>query len=227
MVEVEVLPDPKPEPLMLPAPPRDKLEVYRERMFKPTSKTDIQHMLGKSINIVDYNTLSTYNDIEDLLGPNRAFVILYPNPGTINETAFVGHWTCCFVRPNTEELQYYDSYGCVPDKNVHNFNNEDEKVAAGLMRPINTHLLDLMLKSKYAHNTRFSEYPMQAMSLMSPSGEFKQPATCGLWVAMRLKNNNLDENEFYREWYEAPRAQGIVPDLIVAAMTCSMYPEMC
>lgn len=192
-----------------------ELDKYRKRMYEPTSKKDIMYMLGNAIKVVPYEEISKYETLEELLQPYNVVGILYPNAN--NEE--VGHWCCLFVMPNTQRLQYFDSYGCYIDENIVKFNEEDKRVKTHKMQKIPHALIQLILKSPYADDTYWNDYPLQSDRISS--------ATCGLWCVTRLKNVYLNEEEFARQYYDMPISMGIEPDLAISALICKIYPEMC
>lgn len=192
----------------------DMLEVYRDRMFEPTSKKDLEYMLDGKVKIVTYNELDNFNDIQELLDPYQATIILYPN----HEDPNFGHWICIFrmCGESNNILQYFDPYGAYVDEPISDFNEK----AKTLREPqrMEPRLIDLILNSIYKDTTEWNECPFQSDEIAV--------STCGLWNVMRLKNNHLNEHGFKKQFYDAPRSMNILPDLLVSAMVVDLYPEM-
>lgn len=189
-------------------------EVYYKRMLKPTSKADLSYMLGDAIKIIKYHELENFSSLKDLLDPYQAVILLYPNA---NEQE-VGHWCCLFQMPGSNILQYFDSYGCFIDDKVKIFNQTDGKVLMHEMNRISPTLLKLILDSPYADSTYWNEYQFQSNDIAT--------STCGLWVVLRLKNNHLNEEGFKKQFLDLPKSEGTLPDLLVAALICKMFPEL-
>ncbi len=197
-----------------------ELVKYRERMYKPTSRSDILHMLGNAVKVMAYEQIEGYSSLEDLLAPHNTVVLLYPNPQVdVNDDNAVGHWVCCFVIPGSDMLIYYDSFGCGIDAKVEEYNEEDINVRIHQRNRISPHLVKLILASPYADTTYWNHYPMQSDEVAT--------ATCGLWCVVRIKNNHLKEDSFKKVFLDIPLEAGILPDLLVSAMICNTYPEMC
>ncbi len=189
-----------------------QLAKIRDRMFRATSKRDLEHMLNNKAKVVVYDQLKDYNSFKELLDPYQSVIILYPNA----EDPEIGHWTCIFVIPGTNRVEYFDSYGAYIDEPIGEFN--EEKEALHDPQRIEPRLLELLADSPYANNLYFNETPFQS--------ESQATQTCGLWVVMRLKNNYLTENEFTKEWHDLPTNAGLLPDMVVSDVILTLFPEM-
>lgn len=192
-----------------------ELDKYRNRMFNPTSKSDLMYMLGDAVKIIKYDEIKNFSTLKELLDPFQTVIILYPNA---NDSE-VGHWCCLFLMPGTNFLQFFDSYGCFLDEKVGDFNEKDVKVQMHQKTKIEPKLLELILASDYADTTFWNDYPFQSNKIPT--------ASCGLWCVVRIKNNRLNEEEFRALYLDAPEKQDILPDLLVATVICEMYPEKC
>lgn len=191
--------------------PKDTLEKYRARMYKPTSRNDLMYMLGNKCRIITYDELSNFNSFSELMDPYQCCILLYPN----HDDPEVGHWCCCFIMPGTNIVQYFDSYGAYIDEPVGEFNKD----AVHERKRIEPKLLELLASSPYADNVWWNETIFQS--------EDKATTTCGLWTVVRLKNNHLTENEFATLYYDTPVKEGVLPDLLVSAVICKLFPEKC
>jgi hypothetical protein len=192
----------------------ENLEVYRNRMFTPTSKRDLLYMLDNKVKIVTYEELDNYKTLEELLEPWQAVIILYEN----HENAEIGHWVTIFKMPgaNNKMLEYFDSYGSFVDQPVSEWN----KQAKRLHEPnrIEPKLIELILESPYKDNVEWNEQEFQSSEIAVD--------TCGLWAVIRLKNNILNENGFKKKWYDIPASMNVLPDLVVSATIVDLFPEM-
>ena len=202
----------------------DKLEQIRERMYRPTSRADLSYMLDGRASIVSYTDLPNYATIEELLDPYQAVILLYPSANDPE----VGHWVTFFVMPGTDFIQYFDSYGCEVDEPIVEYNEEKRAEEEGeaprnpgtIRQPqrIPTHLIDLILASKYADNMAWNETPFQS--------DTEATATCGLWCVARLKNNHLGEDGFRKLYWGTAEAINVAPDLLVSAVITNLFPEL-
>lgn len=189
----------------------DTLDIYRNRMFKPTTRKDLQLMLGNKVNIVTYEELKNIKSFDQLMNPYNCAIILYPS----KDDPDVGHWCCVFIMPGNDnnKVQYFDPYGTYIDKNLEKYNN-------GIYdkRKLEPLLLDLLLDSQYANSVYWNESSFQSQE--------EPTMVCGLWCVMRIKCNDMNEYEFKKYYLEAPEHQDIMPDLLVSAIICDTYPEM-
>lgn len=188
------------------------LDKYRKRMYLPTSRKDLEYMLNGKTNIVSYDEINGYKSFDDLITPYQSVIILYPSAADPN----IGHWCCCFIIPgsNPSRVEYFDPYGCYIDQSVSDYNEE----TLHQRRPLEPLLLELLIASPYANNVYWNETPFQS--------ETRATQCCGLWSVLRLKCNHMTETEFEKLYFDAPTEQGILPDLLVSAIICDMYPEM-
>jgi len=227
MVEVLHLEDVKPIVQVKDVTPKNPsmslLDRSRDIMYQPTTKKDLDYLLGGKVKIVYHHALESYSSLDDLLQPYNTVIILYPNPGTLNQDQEVGHWCCCFLMPGTNILQYFDSYGVEPDEKIIDFNSQDQKVLYGKRQPIEHGLVKLILDSPYADSFQFNEFPFQ--DLDGDINKIGDVATCGLWCVIRIKYNFMDEYSFAKVFRDVPISRGISPDLYVSALICEIYPE--
>ena len=69
------------------------------------TKKQIQKKLN--VNVVFYEDLYNYNNIDSLL-KNNAVILMY------RSSPFFGHWTC-LIRSG-DKIEFFDSYGDLPDQ---------------------------------------------------------------------------------------------------------------
>jgi hypothetical protein len=187
----------------------NNLEKYRDRMFRPTSRNDLNYMLDNKVKILTYDQLDNYTSFDELMNPYHALIILYPNA----DDPEVGHWCCCYIMQGVDNrVEYFDSYGAYIDEPVGEYNK-------GIRSPrkIEPKLLDLIKDSPYADRIWWNEIPFQS--------ESEATATCGLWCVARLKNTHLTEEGFATLYFDLPVKQKVLPDLLVAGVICNLYPE--
>lgn len=129
------------------------------------------------IKIVCYNELADYDNIDEILYPTGAFIILY-----LTTSMNSGHWDLVFVRD--KKLHFFDSYGFRPDSNQNNY------VSGGILDKSNqaySLLLRLMKDSRYK-KVYFNDFKFQGLNT----------STCGRWCLMRLILRELTDEEFIK-----------------------------
>lgn len=133
------------------------------------SNVDIEKMLNGKTKILSYPELSEYNDIQDILKKYGNFVLLY-----LTAEDF-GHWCCVIDHPNRGSIEFFDSYGIVPDLEFKEIKNRKE-LGEGL-----NYLSYLLLKSK-----KKIEYNSKQLQ------EYKNGiATCGRHCIVRIWAKNI------------------------------------
>lgn len=141
------------------------------------SNHDIKKALNNNVNIITYNDLSYYNNIKKAFNHKKFLVILFENKKNF------GHWCCLFFH-NNNTLEFFDSYGLMPD--------DELKFTSNVFRKNNNmllpHLTYLLLKSPY--NIEYNNYKFQSYN--------NNTNTCGRWVIVRLLYNDININDFYK-----------------------------
>lgn len=159
------------------------------------SNRDITRMLGGKCNIVLYPDLHKYSDIDQLLYPYDACVILYCNKRNY------GHW-CCVFKIDDDDIEFFDPYGMFPDDEI--------KFIPAHFRNISnqnyTHLTALLLDSPY--QVHYNNYKLQ---------KYKNDVkTCGRHCVVRILNKHLTIDEYVQLF------NGKDPDQIVTIYTMNL-----
>ena len=144
-------------------------------MDKSLSNFEVMGALNNKINVMTYTQLANYDNIENVLGPNKAVVLLYLTKWNY------GHYTCLFLNSNNK-LHYFDSYGDTPDyllKYIPEYFREESLQKL-------PHLTYLLWKCKY--QIEYNDYKLQKMG--------KNITTCGRWCIIRLLNKELSDKQF-------------------------------
>jgi hypothetical protein len=184
------------------------------RMWAPTSRQDIQHMMNNKVRVVSYKELEQFKTLDELLDPYQCVVLLYPNYGSED----VGHWCCLFSNSSNSYLEFFDAYGCFIDDKIAEFDErqEDDK-SFHKPRKIEPKLIELILASNYG-NVHFNDMPYQSTKY--------DTNTCGLWCVARLKNKHLNEETFQKLYLELPLDNNQLPDMTLSNLIGNLYPEM-
>lgn len=159
------------------------------------SNEELDEILGKDTLIYRYPMLAKYQNIDDLLGPNRECIILYMTGENY------GHWTCLFEAPDGT-LEFFDSYGYFIDDEL-DFNND-----LHFRREQNQdypHLTWLLYNSGYPIS--YNQYQFQS--------DNKDITTCGRHVAVRLLLRHLTLDE-YKDFIDSFKDD---PDTVVTLLT--------
>jgi len=135
------------------------------------SNTDITDLLNGKVNIVLYPDLHKYDNIDQVLGPYKACILLFeakPN---------YGHWCAIFKeKPNT--LSFFNPYGGYPDDSLkyipYHFALESNQALP--------YLSALMYNSPY--KLTYNEFQFQKKK--------KGIKTCGRHCVFRLLNRDLN-----------------------------------
>jgi hypothetical protein len=139
------------------------------------SNTDILSLLHGKASIVLYPNLYKYNNIDDILGPYGACVLLFEAKPSY------GHWVCIF-KINETTLEFFNPYGGFPDDSL-NYIPDDFKALSHQNYPI---LSKLLLISSY--ELTYNEHQFQQKN--------KDIRTCGRHCVVRLLHRHLSLEEY-------------------------------
>ncbi len=169
------------------------LQALLKRELKDELDTkELLRICENKVRIIAYEDLATVNNIDDVLRPYGACIILYQE--TINN----GHWVCILSHPDGY-IEYFDPYGEQPDFYINNGRLSADYNKIPYLVPL---LQPAITSQKFVYNaTRF-----QAMD--------KNIQTCGRWVAVRIKMKNWTLDKF-AGLFKTTRDK----DLIISLMT--------
>jgi hypothetical protein len=172
------------------------------------SDTQVMKLIDNKANFVVYPDIHKYQNIDQLLGPYGACVILYESK------ANYGHYCCVFKRGN--ELEFFNPYGSsikegedgLPDSML-KFIDKDFRDKSNQNH---TYLANLMYNSPY--NLSYNQYPLQRF------GEGIK--TCGRHVASRLMHRGLSLDQYFRLIKKNCEELNLTPDQFVSYLTRSV-----
>ena len=165
---------------------------------KALSDDDIMKIMNRKTNLISYPEITQYRDIDDMLIDGRC-VILYCSKENF------GHWTCIFKRK--DGLHFFNSYGNLESKTdgypdaFLKYINEKFRVESHQNYP---YLLKLMEKSPY--ELHYNDYKYQKLS--------KDVKTCGYWCCLRMKCEDMSDEEFHDFIVDNCRYHKMTPDEI-------------
>ena len=119
-------------------------------------------------NLLLYEDLASYGDIDDVLGPEKCAIILYQ----IRQN--YGHWVI-ISKNDDNQIEFFDSYGGKPDSQL--------KYAKYNKEP---YLTMLLLRSGY--EIIYNPYKLQSKGF--------NMNTCGRWCTLRLHMKNIPVCKF-------------------------------
>lgn len=140
------------------------------------SNKDILCLLNDKANIVLYPNLYKYNNIDELLQPYGAFVLLF------EAKPKYGHWTCVFKVDN-RTLEFFNPYGGFPDDALERIPQDFSLVS----NQNHTYLSKLFIESPY--NLTYNQYPFQK--------EEEDIRTCGRHCVVRLLCRQMTLDGYY------------------------------
>jgi hypothetical protein len=178
---------------------KETLEEYQKVSL---SNEDIRTLLNGQVNILTYPELMKFNDIEDVLGPYNACVILYMNKKNY------GHW-CCLFKTKDGRISFFDPYGGnnLPDEELKQI-PEHFREESGQTYP---HLTWLLYKSGYP--VEYNDHRYQKLQ--------QDVNTCGRHCIVRLRNKDLNSDQYYQMMKHESQELGMDYDELVTAMTSS------
>ena len=159
------------------------------------SDTEILNLTDNQCKIISYQDLENYNDIDEVLTPFGATVILY------QQKQKVGHWTVLIKHSNTL-LEIFDSLGLGLDKELE-FSEYNKERHGGRAIP---HLSILIENSKY-------KIESNSVQLQKDSKDIN---TCGKWCAIRVKFREKRLKDFVEMFKSSKIMDG---DMWISALT--------
>ena len=159
------------------------------------SDEDVLRITDNKCKILLYSDLEQYHDIDSVLEPHGAVIILY------QLEQYVGHWIA-IIKHDSKHIETFDPYGMKIDQELQ-FSQYNLRRHNGMRVPHLTHLLD---NSPY----QISYNDMQLQ-------EFKHHVnTCGRWAALRVRFRSDSLNDFINLFTDNKCYNG---DFFVSALT--------
>ena len=179
--------------------PIDQLIKQSEKIA--LSGTDLRNITNGKTNIMRYEDLMKYNNIENVLGDYGAVILLYQ---TVNRD--FGHYASLFKDSKHKNvLVFYDSLGIGLDEEL-NFSKFNQK---NMDNKIVKHLSDLIANSNYKVDS--NKVQMQKNS--------RDDNTCGRYAALRVRLRHLSNREFN---FMLKSNEQYDPDFWVSAITTDL-----
>ena len=146
------------------------------------TKADILKKIN--VNVVFYEDLYNYNDIDSLL-KNDAVILMY------RSTPFFGHWTCLIRNGNV--IEFFDSYGDLPDQQKKTIDINFQKQS----NQYRNRLIDLLIRK--AEHLNAAGEPKYEIHYNEFKFQGKEASTCGKHCIARILFRHLDTYQ-YHDW---------------------------
>ncbi len=140
------------------------------------SDKEVLKLVNNKANLILYPNLYKYKNIDEILNPYGACIILYESKPSY------GHW-CLIFKVNDYMLEFFNPYGGWPDDSLKKI-NLNFRMVSNQYYPL---LSYLMVDSPY--KLSYNEYEFQKYG--------PDIKTCGRWCAIRLIYRFLTLNEFH------------------------------
>lgn len=161
---------------------------------------DIRNILKNNIQAFVVSDLHKYNSLEEIMGGNKAVMILYDYSREGSNIS--GHW-CCLVEIDPQNLAFYDSYGKSVDYQL----DYIPKEYRDMHNMTKNELTRLLYYSKYK-NLHYNPYTHQK----------GKTATCGRHCAMFIKKR-IDPEDYNKLIKQQCTRYNISPDKLVYLAT--------
>jgi len=156
------------------------------------SDSDLKRLIP-NVNIIKYNDLANYNNIDELL-QGKPTIILFELTENNN-----GHWISIFKNNNT--IYFFDSYGIKIEDQKKYMNKQ-------FFRKIN-YLSKMLKDSPYKVDYNANKYQEMSDNI----------STCGRHCVVRLKCQDLNDEEYKDIITDACNESGLNPDELVVELT--------
>lgn len=164
---------------------------------KSLSGKELMDLIGRKANIISYKDLHNVKDINEILDPHGACIILYETKD------HYGHW-CAIMRNSEGGITFFDSYGGQPDDQLAFIPEHFRKVSNQDL----PHLTALLYKSGLPIDYNDGRLQKHGSGI----------ATCGRHVATRLALKNMNSDDYIKFM----KSTEFDPDELVTLLTAQV-----
>lgn len=157
---------------------------------------DIINITNGAANVMKYDDLDQFDNIDQLFEKVPAVVILYEV-----QSSTQGHWVA-LIKHSSSQLEFFDSYGFAPDQEI-KFSSYYLRTHKGISVP---HLTALINSSNY--NIIYNKVQLQS--------NIDHVNTCGRHASVRIKFRNMKLQDYQKLLTSNGYGN---PDLWVTALT--------
>jgi hypothetical protein len=147
-------------------------------MAEPMSGEEIKNLLNNDVKIMTYKELNNYNNIDDIFKESDNIALLYELKPKY------GHWVGLINQPLFNRIEYFDSYGYIPDYHKKSI-DKNFLIQSGQYKN---------LLSKLLYNTNktihYNEIPFQLKKNII--------STCGRHICMRIMCRHLTLEQYQK-----------------------------
>lgn len=175
-------------------------KVLEEMVDKPMGDDTIKEILPKCP-IILYNQLKNYHSIAQILPKIGSYAIILYMDGPHS-----GHWVG-LMKPNDNEIEYFDSYGHHPDEPLQ-WVSDEKKHELGINAPYLSNLLKQSGKKIIWNKMKFQ-------------GSDSDISTCGRHACFRIqmmKNRGMNLHRYQKMMEAAKKKTGKNYDELVSVM---------
>ena len=159
------------------------MDYIAREILMPNALSDkkIMELVEGKARLVTHNQIGQFRNIDDLLGPHGACIILYVTKVRPDNSIY-GHWCCVFRAPwKANTISYFDPYGNLPDATL-------QYVEKSAMREFGDKPVLSQMLYESGYHVVYNIAPLQE----SKPGD----AICGRLTGLRLQFRNLDGEQF-------------------------------
>lgn len=191
----------------------------RKIMMTPPPPRGSSPLHMSQIRLVTYDELDSVQSLEEVFryGQSPIVMLLYVHSRKQFDTS--GHWSLLLWRNHGFEIEFFDSYGQLPDDMLFNI---DKRVRKELGQD-QSHLLCLL--SEYLQRNPQRRVVSSSVPLQRDK---KGINTCGRYVGFRARNHGLPLTAF-EEWlddYRRSLGRGVSYDDAIVLLTERYLPPM-
>ena len=143
------------------------------------NEDDIRRITDNKAKIISYTELENINNLEDVLEPHGAVILLYETKQNF------GHWVALFRRNNNnkKDLEFFDPYALKVDEELNLINQLHIRIHEGIVQP---HLTALINQGHY--NVIYNNVRLQKF--------LDHVNTCGRHSSLRIRFRDLSLKEY-------------------------------
>jgi len=162
----------------------------------PLTANDMLRIADGKTNIIVYEDLEGVNNIDEVLSPYDACIILYQTAEDF------GHWVT-LLKTSENTLEFYDSYGLSIDEELNTDNEFHKRIHEGKIVPHLTHLIQQSGYKVKSNRERLQE-------------NLEDVNSCGRYASLRVRLRNFSMEKFNGLWKNNKHYS---PDFWVSATT--------
>jgi hypothetical protein len=162
----------------------------------PLTGADMLRIANDETNIILYEDLEGVSNIDEVLSPYDACIILYQTARNF------GHWVT-LLKTSDNSLEFYDAYGLAVDEELNLENEFHKRIHEGKIVPHLTHLIEESGYTVKSNKVRLQQ-------------NLEDVNSCGRYSALRVRLRDFSMEKFNGLWKNNHHYS---PDWFVSATT--------